>query len=206
MKHPRPGFPRFVLVACLLPFALAACKREAEAPAPAPAPAMQDAPATPTVGAAKADPEPAAVEQPRLKVTTLDGAAYDLADHRGKWVVVNYWATWCGPCLEEMPELSALDAMHEHIEVIGLAYEDIEVETMRAFLVQHPVVYPIAIVDTFAPPPDFDTPRGLPMTYLIGPDGRVAEKVVGPVTAREIEDAIARHGGPDADTSAPASS
>ena len=155
MKHPRPGFPRFVLVACLLPFALAACKREAEAPAPAPAPAMQDAPATPTVGAAKADPEPAAVEQPRLKVTTLDGAAYDLADYRGKWVVVNYWATWCGPCLEEMPELSALDAMREHVEVIGLAYEEIEPAALTAFLDKHPVVYPVAIIDVYDPPADF---------------------------------------------------
>ena len=105
-------------------------------------------------------------------------------------MVVNFWATWCAPCLKEMPELSALDAMNEHIEVIGLAYEDIDVAAMREFLDSHPVVYPIAIVDVYDPPADFATPRGLPMTYLIAPDGKVAERFLGPVTATDIEQVI----------------
>ena len=147
-------------------------------------------------------PGPAGSGTPVLQVTTLDGQAYDLAGRRGRWVVVNFWATWCAPCLKEMPELSALDAMHEHIEVIGLAYEEIEADAMRAFLAEHPVVYPVAIVDTYDPPADFDTPRGLPMTWLIAPDGTVAHKVVGPVTAGDIEAAIADAGGPAADPAA----
>ena len=165
------------------------------------------APSVPVDGAVVADkpaPEPADAAKdadtgtPALRIDTLDGATYDLADRRGTWVVVNFWATWCAPCLKEMPELSALDAMNEHIEVVGLAYEDIVVDAMREFLADHPVVYPIAILDTYDPPADFDTPRGLPMTWLIAPDGRVAHKVLGPVTAREIEDAIAAAGGPAA--------
>ena len=165
------------------------------------------APSVPVDGAVVADkpaPEPADAAKdadtgtPALRIDTLDGATYDLADRRGTWVVVNFWATGCAPCLKEMPELSALDAMNEHIEVVGLAYEDIEVDAMREFLADHPVVYPIAILDTYDPPADFDTPRGLPMTWLIAPDGRVAHKVLGPVTAREIEDAIAAAGGPAA--------
>jgi thiol-disulfide isomerase/thioredoxin len=143
-----------------------------------------------------ATPSTAAMKSPSLKVTTLDGAAYDLAAHRGKWVVVNFWATWCGPCLKEMPDLSALDAMREHIEVIGLAYEDIKPAEMAAFLKVHPVVYPIAIIDVYAPPADFASPRGLPMSYLIAPDGTVAKQFLGPVTARDIEAAIASAGGP----------
>lgn len=131
------------------------------------------------------------VTHPRLVVTTLDGSEYDLAARRGKWVVVNYWATWCNPCLKEMPELSALAAMREDIGVLGLAFEEIEPAAMTAFLDQHPVVYPIAIIDTYAPPEDFDAPPGLPMTYLIAPDGRVERKILGPVTAADIEQIIA---------------
>jgi thiol-disulfide isomerase/thioredoxin len=162
------------------------------------------APAKPTASVAPATEKPTAVatpavpETPTLKVTTLDGAQYDLAAHRGKWVVVNFWATWCGPCLKEMPELSALDAMREHVEVIGLAYDDIEPAALKAFLQTHPVVYPIALVDTYKPPADFATPRGLPTSYLIAPDGRIAKQFLGPVTAKDIEAAITEAGGPKA--------
>ena len=178
------------LFAGVLLLALAACKPGAEAPAPeaAPAPAPK----------AQQTPEPVApVTHPRLQVATLDGAQYDLAAHRGKWVVVNYWATWCGPCLEEMPELSALDAMREHVEVIGLAYEEIEPAALTAFLDKHPVVYPIAIIDVYDPPADFAAPRGLPTTYLVAPDGTVAKHFLGPVTAADIDAAIAEAGGPE---------
>ena len=179
----RTSVPAIALAAVL---ALAACKREAPPPAATPA--------APTVAAAPAAAKPATY--PALKVETLDGATFDLAAHRGQWVVVNYWATWCSPCLKEMPELSALDAMREHVTVIGLAYEDNTPEAMRAFLEQHPVVYPVALVDVYNPPADFDTPRGLPLTYLIAPDGRIARKYSGPVSARMLEEGIAEAGGP----------
>ena len=187
-------------LASVLVLALVACDRGDDAATPATT--TGPAPADPSAGSSAERPEKApeagASEpaSPRLSLPTLDGATYDLADHRGKWVVVNFWATWCAPCLKEMPELSALDAMNEHIEVVGLAYEEIDAAAMRAFLDKHPVVYPVAILDVTAPPEDFDTPRGLPMTYLIAPDGRVAHKVLGPVTARGIEEAIAKAGGP----------
>jgi thiol-disulfide isomerase/thioredoxin len=200
---PHPNLPR-LLAASVLALALAYCQRGdggkgASDAVPAPAPGqVAGAPAA----EAPAAPEPAATadtaERPTLRVTTLDGKPWDLARHRGRWVVVNYWATWCAPCLKEMPDLSALDAMREHVEVIGLAYEEIEPAALRAFLDKHPVAYPVAIVDVYAPPADFASPRGLPTTFLIGPDGKLAKHFLGPVTAAEIDAAIAAAGGPRA--------
>lgn len=127
---------------------------------------------------------------PSLKLTTLDGTEFDLDAERGHWVVVNFWATWCSPCLKEIPDLSAFDAARDDVRVVGLAFEEIEADELRAFLKEHPAGYPIALVDVYAPPAGFDVPRGLPTTYLIGPDGRVAKRVLGPVTAAELAAAI----------------
>jgi len=185
-----------LIATCCLASLLAACKPASHDDASAAHSAV--APSVATSPQAETPPAKSAPAIPSLHVTTVDGVAYDLAAHRGKWVVVNFWATWCAPCLKEMPELSALDAMREHIEVIGLAYDDIQPAEMTAFLRKHPVVYPIAIIDTYSPPPDFATPRGLPMSYLIAPDGKVAKQFLGPVTAKDIEAAIAAAGGPKA--------
>lgn len=188
---------------------LGACQKPAQPDASKPAdatPAATAPAAAPTADKPSTDPpasDKPASDTPELRIATIDGKTYDLAEHRGRWVVVNFWATWCAPCIKEMPELSALDTMREHIEVIGLAYEEIELPDMQAFLKKHPVSYPIAILDVTAPPAAFDTPRGLPMTYLIGPDGKVADKFLGPVDAKKIEDAIAKAGGPKPTEAAP---
>lgn len=125
-----------------------------------------------------------------LKVTTLDGQAFDLADERGQWVVVNYWATWCGPCIKEMPELDALDREREDLKVLGLAFEETTPEELKAFLARRPVGYAIAAVDVYAPPKAFAVPKGLPTTHLVGPDGELEKSFLGPVTRADIEAAI----------------
>jgi thiol-disulfide isomerase/thioredoxin len=127
---------------------------------------------------------------PRLAVTTVDGKTFDLAQQKGKWVIVNFWATWCSPCVKEMPDISAFVAKTKEVSAIGLAYEDTEKAGIESFLKTHPVVYPVAQVDVYDPPKDFDTPRGLPTTYLIAPDGSVAKRFTGPVTSTDLEKAI----------------
>ncbi len=174
-----------VLALFALSLPLVACTAADAPPAADAAPTPAAAPADAAPAAAPAKPA-ADVERPTLKVATLDGAQYDLASKRGRWVVVNFWATWCSPCLKEMPELDALDAEREDIEVVGLAYEEIEPADMRAFLDKRPVKYPIAIIDVYDPPADFPTPRGLPMTHVIAPDGTVAKRFMGPVTKEEL--------------------
>ncbi len=181
-----------IAVALALAMGVAACSAPPETPAPAaaPAPAQSEAPQSAPEVAPIAATKP---EIPSLNIKTFDGADYDLAAHRGKWVVVNFWATWCAPCLKEIPDLDAFDKAREDVEVIGLAYEEIEKADMTAFLKEHTISYPIAIVDVYKPPQDFDTPVGLPMTYLIAPDGKIAKKFLGPVTSEELGKAIADH-------------
>lgn len=162
------------------------CGCQGRKPPAEPAPAAPAAPETPVAQVAQAT-----AERPRLALPTVDGGSYDLAAHRGQWVVVNFWATWCAPCLKEMPELSGLHTGNGNVRVVGLAYEEIEPAEMQDFLKEHPVAYPIAILDTYAPPADFAVPRGLPTTYLIAPDGKVAKQFIGPVTAADIEAVIA---------------
>jgi Thiol-disulfide isomerase and thioredoxins len=129
---------------------------------------------------------------PALHVTTLDGKPYDLATERGHWVIVNFWATWCVPCIKEMPDISRYVATHKDVRAIGLAYEDSEPADIKAFLAKHPVVYPVAQVTLDKPVKDFDEPRGLPTTYLIAPDGAVATHFIGPIDAAKLDAATGK--------------
>ena len=179
----------FVLVACL---ALLACRNEAPDTAVAPESRTEAKPeASPKAS------EPAAKgskEHPQLVIETFDGKTFDLSSHRGKWVVVNFWATWCAPCLKEIPDFNALAKRRSDVQFIGLAYEEIERPDLEAFLKRNPIDYPIAVLNVYEPPKDFDTPRGLPMTVLIAPDGKVVRQFLGPVTSADIEAEMAKAG------------
>jgi thiol-disulfide isomerase/thioredoxin len=180
-----PSLLRAALAATLL---LAACERAGPPVTSAPqatAPASTAA-ASPSTVAGQGAPE-VVKEYPSLALRTFDGNEWSLAQRRGKWVVVNFWATWCNPCLAEIPELDAFDKAREDVEVIGLAYEEIERPDMEAFLKAHPFAYPVALVDVYKGLPDFPIPKGLPMTYVIAPDGKVAKQFLGPVSMPELE-------------------
>lgn len=140
---------------------------------------------------AAAVPAMASEAMPELKVTTLDGKPFDLAAQRGKWVIVNYWATWCAPCIKEMPDISNFVKSRKDVTAIGLAFEDTDAAEVKKFLEAHKVVYPIAQLDPTEPPKDFGEPKGLPTTFLIAPDGHVAKRFVGGVDGKKLGDAIA---------------
>lgn len=147
--------------------------------------------ASATAGTAAA---PGAPDAPRLAVTTLGGNEWALADSRGRWVIVNFWATWCGPCIKEMPAIDAFVKSRGDVRAIGLAWQDATPAEIAAFLRQHPVAYPVAIVDPFRPVGTLPPPRALPTTYLIDPHGRIARTFLGPVTRETLRDAVKRAG------------
>lgn len=120
----------------------------------------------------------------------LHGDSISLSEFRDRWVVLNYWATWCAPCRKEIPELSALHESRDDIVVLGLAFEDTEMENFDAFLEEFHPAYPILLVDVYAPPEPFGAPRVLPTTIILNPAGYPVKTFLGPVTREDIESFI----------------
>lgn len=132
---------------------------------------------------------------PRIQLGGLDGGTLVLPDgFAGRPVLVNLWASWCGPCIEEMPDLErfaqAQDA--DGVQVVGIALDD--AGSVRAFLQRVPVSYPIALD---APGPrdagvQLGNARGvLPYTALIDAQGRLVKQKIGPFQPGEIDDWVA---------------
>ncbi|HEU4662924.1 MAG TPA: TlpA disulfide reductase family protein [Dokdonella sp.] len=143
-------------------------------------------------GLARADEPHATKAKPGLSITTLDGTTFELSAQRGRWVVVNFWATWCSPCIKEMPDISAWVRAHaKDASAIGIAWEDTERAEIDAFVKKHPVSYALAQGDVYNPLPDFEVPRNLPLTYMIAPDGTVAKKFTGPITGDDLDEVVA---------------
>lgn len=117
----------------------------------------------------------------------LHGNTVSLSDYRQQWVVLNYWATWCAPCREEIPDLSALHQARDDVTVLGLAFEDTEMENFDAFLEEFKPSYPILLVDVYAPPEPFGAPKALPTTVILDPKGYPVKTYLGPVTREDIE-------------------
>ena len=120
----------------------------------------------------------------------LHGEEVSLSEFRGNWVVLNYWATWCSPCRKEIPELSALNEAREDIIVLGLAFEDTEMENFDEFLEEFHPSYRILLVDVYEPPEPFGAPRVLPTTIILNPEGYAVKTYLGPVTREDIESFI----------------
>ena len=133
-----------------------------------------------------------AVAQPaELILADLDNREHRLSDHRGKWVVVNYWATWCPPCIEEMPELVFFHDRHKDKDaiVIGVNMEDAPDEKVREFLDEHLITYPVWLSEPVRQSPLGGVP-GLPTTFIVSPEGKVVHRVVGRISLEYLEKVI----------------
>jgi thiol-disulfide isomerase/thioredoxin len=125
-------------------------------------------------------------------LTDTAGKTHKLADYKGKWVLVNFWATWCPPCLEEIPDLVALyENKKNNIIVIGIALDYRNAKQVMDFAESMQVSYPIVLgnpkLATEVGPVD-----GLPTTYLYNPAGKMVAHQVGGVTKEAVEDYIQR--------------
>lgn len=115
---------------------------------------------------------------PPLELRSLDGKTRTLADHRGKVVLLNFWATWCEPCREEMPAIQKLQERYAgRLAVVAVNFGEGE-PRIRDFLKRVPVDFEM-LLDTEQRSPKAWGVRILPTSFLIGPDGQITQRVVG---------------------------
>ncbi|MGQ0698284.1 MAG: TlpA family protein disulfide reductase [Panacagrimonas sp.] len=131
----------------------------------------------------------AAAPAPDISLSTLDGGTARLADYRGKLVLVNFWATWCAPCLKEIPLLVQMQDRYKSrgLQILGPALDD--PEQVRASLPRLKIQYPILIGETEIPKAMDalgDTLGALPFSVLIAPDGNVVLRKHGEFELEEL--------------------
>ncbi|OZI20573.1 hypothetical protein CAL26_24085 [Bordetella genomosp. 9] len=118
----------------------------------------------------------------------LQGQPQPLAQWKGKPIVVNFWATWCPPCVKEMPELDELHKRHPQVTFLGLAVDT--AANVVKFASKVPVSYPLLVTG----PGSIDLmrklgngPGGLPFTLVLGADGGIRKQILGPVDMAELD-------------------
>ena len=122
------------------------------------------------------------------KVDFIDdrGRGISWADYHGEWLVINYWAEWCAPCREEIPELNALHKADNDIRVLGVNYDAPAIDDLKRQIKAFAVAFPVIQAD-----PEqqlaYLAPEALPTTYLFNPQGELAHKLIGPQTGESIE-------------------
>ncbi len=132
-----------------------------------------------------------------IKFIDLDGKESMLSDYKGKWVIVNLWATWCPPCLVEIPDLVMFHEAHKDKDaiVMGVNYETIDVEKVKVFAESQMINYPIVRFETKADgrTTPFGPLQGLPTTYMVAPDGSVVAARTGMVDQTMLENFMATY-------------
>ena len=122
----------------------------------------------------------------------VDGQMQALDQYQGKWVIVNYWATWCGTCMKELPDLVDMHESNKDkdIVVVGVNFETIGNEQLKLFVEKKSIPYPVLRSEP-VPVTALGKVPALPTTYIIDPDGKVVAGEVGLVSRQDLEDYIA---------------
>jgi thiol-disulfide isomerase/thioredoxin len=125
---------------------------------------------------------------PEFSLQDLDGGPLNLAEYRGKVVLLNFWATWCEPCRHEIPEFIQLQNSSRDVQILGISLDD-SAKPVRSFYYEFKMNYPVAVGDA-ALAERYGGILGLPISFIIGCDGRVSSKHIGEVKIPEITDEI----------------
>lgn len=133
-------------------------------------------------------------EAPAITVPALfGGGTQTLSERRGRPVLVNFWASWCEPCIREMPHLVEFSRAHPEIDVLGIAVNDKPAESRR-FAERIGVPFDLGVDRDGEVASDYDVP-GLPITVVVDPEGRIASNFVGEISARQLESYADQLGG-----------
>jgi cytochrome c biogenesis protein CcmG/thiol:disulfide interchange protein DsbE len=127
---------------------------------------------------------------PGFTLDDLSGKQFSLSDYRGKVVLLDFWATWCDPCRDEVPHFVDLQNKYrgQGLQIIGVSMDD-GPKPVREFYDQYKMNYPVA-VGTAKLAESYGGILGIPITFLIGRDGRIAAKYVGQVEMPILEDQL----------------
>src|SRR5271167_1710355 len=128
---------------------------------------------------------------PDFSLESLDGKTMRLSDLRGKAVLLNFWATWCGPCKIEMPWFVDLQKQYgpQGLQIVGVAMDDASKEDIAKFAKDMGVNYPI-LIGKEAVGDQYGGVPALPETFFIGRDGKIVDKIMGLRGKSEIEEDI----------------
>ncbi len=128
---------------------------------------------------------------PDFSLEALDGKPTRLSDFRGKAVLLNFWATWCGPCKIEMPWFVELQNQYgsQGFQIVGVAMDDASKQDIAKFAKDMGVNYPI-LIGKEAVGDQYGGIPALPETFLIGRDGKIVDKIFGLRGKAEIEDSV----------------
>ncbi len=131
---------------------------------------------------------------PSLVGTTLDGKPFDLTDHRGKYVVVNFFASWCQPCRVEAPELRRWALKHQasgDAMLVNVLFQDTPEAAKKFFATYGGVSWPVLVTDTDTIGLDWGVAK-VPETYVVNPQGVVVTKTISTVTQAQLDSFIAQ--------------
>ena len=121
---------------------------------------------------------------PDWTLVSIEGDTVSLSDYEGQTVVLNFWATWCGPCKSEIPELRQFVNDYPDIPVLGIAVDG-SVSKLRQFAKQNRMNYPVLKGD-MAIQQDYNV-SSLPMTVIVGPDGQIDDVHIGMMLSSQLE-------------------